>query len=61
MESMLASLVKQGVKQVWLEVKIGNEEGVRLYARLGFAHESVVVRYYSDGSDALRMRKVLVS
>lgn len=61
MEFLLASLVKQGVKRVWLEVKVGNEEGTRLYSKLGFSRESVIPSYYSDGSDAIRMSKVLES
>jgi ribosomal protein S18 acetylase RimI-like enzyme len=61
MEALSKRLMAQGIEELWLEVKSGNEEAVGLYTKLGFIIVSVLPEYYSDGSDALRMRKSLVA
>jgi ribosomal protein S18 acetylase RimI-like enzyme len=57
MESLFESLIAQGVGELWLEVRLENKEAIGLYGGLGFREVSVIPNYYSDGSDALRMRK----
>lgn len=61
MDTLLGQLFEQGVEELWLEVKTGNKEAIGLYTKLGFVKVSVVPGYYSDGSGALRMRKLLAA
>lgn len=49
-------LEAQGLNELWLEVKQGNIEAIKLYEKLGFARVMILENYYSDGSPALRMR-----
>jgi ribosomal-protein-alanine acetyltransferase len=52
-------LAAKGVDELWLEVKQGNKDAVRLYEKFGFAKVMILENYYSDGSPALRMRMSL--
>jgi ribosomal-protein-alanine N-acetyltransferase len=45
----------QGVAEVKLEVREGNETARRLYESFGFDHRRTVPRYYDDGENALVM------
>jgi ribosomal protein S18 acetylase RimI-like enzyme len=47
------------IDEFLLEVNPKNMEAIALYAKLGFEKTAVLERYYSDGSDAVRMRLVL--
>ncbi|NOY52228.1 MAG: ribosomal protein S18-alanine N-acetyltransferase [Deltaproteobacteria bacterium] len=50
----------EGVKQLFLEVRKGNEPAIRLYEKMNFSTVSVRKGYYSDTSeDALVMRMPL--
>jgi ribosomal-protein-alanine N-acetyltransferase len=49
-------LMERGVVELWLEVNLKNVQAVGLYAKLGFEKIQVLKDYYSDGSDAVRMR-----
>lgn len=40
----------------FLDVRVGNEAAIALYARHGFAPHDVRARYYADGEDAVVMR-----
>jgi ribosomal protein S18 acetylase RimI-like enzyme len=55
----LAELCRYGLRQVELMVRTTSEDAARLYRSLGFTHVRRVRRYYEDGGDAFRMRKVL--
>jgi [ribosomal protein S18]-alanine N-acetyltransferase len=46
-------------KQCYLEVRVTNDAGVRLYRKLGFEVNRTVHGYYSDGEDAYVMSKKL--
>ncbi len=46
-------------KQCYLEVRVTNDAGVKLYAKLGFEVSRTVHGYYSDGEDAHVMSKKL--
>jgi len=59
METLIEYLIDRGVEEIWLELKLENKQAIGLYTKLGFRRASVVPNYYSDGSDALRMRKLL--
>jgi len=56
LETLIKYLIGQRVKELWLEVKLSNQEAIALYTKLGFAQLSVISNYYSDGAAALRMR-----
>jgi ribosomal-protein-alanine acetyltransferase len=58
-KALFSALVDRNVHEVTLEVRTDNDAAIRLYSRLGFARESTVERYYSNGSDGLRMKKRL--
>lgn len=44
-------------REIWLEVKAGNESAIQLYRCLGFEQVGTRPRYYSDGSSALLFTK----
>jgi len=46
-------------KQCYLEVRVTNDAGVKLYTKLGFEVSRTVHGYYSDGEDAYVMSKKL--
>ena len=46
-------------KQCYLEVRVTNEAGIKLYKKLGFEISRTVNGYYSDGEDAYVMTKKL--
>jgi ribosomal-protein-alanine N-acetyltransferase len=46
-------------KQCYLEVRVANDAGVRLYKKLSFEVTRTVHGYYSDGEDAYVMSKKL--
>ena len=52
-------LIEQKIPELWLEVNLKNVDAIRLYSKLGFEKMGVERRYYSDGSDAIRMRLMI--
>jgi len=56
---LIEYLEARRVDELWLEVKQGNKEAIRLYEKFGFAKVMILENYYSDGSPALRMRMSL--
>ena len=46
-------------KQCYLEVRVTNDAGARLYKKLGFEITRTIHGYYSDGEDAYVMSKKL--
>ena len=56
----LCSVAKsQGVKTVFLEVRVSNSPAISLYLKNGFAGKYARLRYYPDGEDCLVMAKEL--
>jgi ribosomal-protein-alanine N-acetyltransferase len=49
----------KGCKEVLLEVRVSNQVAQALYRRFGFSEIGIRKAYYSDGEDALVMRKSL--
>jgi len=49
----------KGCQEVLLEVRLSNTKAQELYRQFGFKLERVRKRYYSDGEDALVMKKDL--
>jgi ribosomal-protein-alanine N-acetyltransferase len=50
---------KGGCKEVFLEVRVTNEQAVRLYAKLGFQVTGTMQSYYKDGESAYMMAQQL--
>lgn len=59
LKELLAASNQRGLQEVSLEVRTDNVPAIRLYRRFGFADVGVTPNYYSDGSAALRMRKIV--
>lgn len=55
----LAAARSRGAGAMFLEVAAGNAPALALYAREGFAEVGRRRRYYSDGADALVLRRCL--
>jgi [ribosomal protein S18]-alanine N-acetyltransferase len=52
--ALAAALRDMGARELWLEVRAGNQAGRAFYRRLGFDEVGVRKRYYSDtGEDAV--------
>ncbi|MGQ9718677.1 MAG: ribosomal protein S18-alanine N-acetyltransferase [Nitrososphaerales archaeon] len=45
------------VKEVELQVRVGNREAINFYRRFGFREKCLIYNYYPDGEDALVMLK----
>ena len=50
---------KEGMKRVFLEVRVSNSAALALYLKCGFCGKFVRPRYYGDGEDAVIMAKDL--
>jgi len=50
---------KAGCKEVFLEVRVTNDEAVRLYKKLGFQVTGTMQGYYKDGESAYLMAQQL--
>lgn len=59
LDRLVEHLKERSVEEMWLEVSVNNEEAVALYCKWGFEKQTTFPDYYSDGSDALRMRILL--
>jgi ribosomal protein S18 acetylase RimI-like enzyme len=51
---------RRGCEQIHLEVRPTNHTAIRLYQKRRYEIERRVVRFYEDGTDALRLAKPLV-
>lgn len=59
LETLIATLRKTRIHEVGLEVRSDNKAAIQLYAQFKFNEERTIPQYYSDGSSALLMRKVI--
>ena len=59
LEAMVEKVRARGARAIHLEVRSSNQAAIALYASLGFAAAGTRRRYYSDGEDALLMRRAL--
>ena len=50
-----AEAEKLGIKELTLEVRVGNTAAISLYESLGFKNEGIRKNYYEDGEDAVIM------
>ena len=49
----------RGCQEVYLEVRVTNEEAIRVYEKLNFVKVRTIEYYYSDGEDAYVMARKL--
>ena len=59
LRGVLAAARARGAAAMFLEVAAGNAPALALYAREGFAEVGRRRRYYSDGADALVLKREL--
>ena len=59
LNELTAALRQRSMREIRLEVRPDNQGAIELYVQFGFREESVIPQYYSDGSPALLMRKVI--
>ncbi|GBE54059.1 MAG TPA: ribosomal-protein-alanine N-acetyltransferase [Euryarchaeota archaeon] len=57
METVEKILLRKGVREIWLEVRVSNKEAIGFYTRLGYSLAGVQEYYYADGEDALILKK----
>ncbi|WP_456475524.1 ribosomal protein S18-alanine N-acetyltransferase [Candidatus Pyrohabitans sp.] len=53
-------LKKNGVVEIWLEVRISNTRAIKFYKKLGYVEKGIIRRYYTDGEDALLLKKYML-
>ncbi len=56
---VLNSIMNQGCHEVLLEVRVSNFPAQNLYCSLGFTSIGIRKKYYSDGEDAIIMKKII--
>ncbi len=60
MDKLVQAGAEEGVRKVWLEVRLSNEAARTLYSRMGFSEVGRRWRYYTDtGEDAVIMALTL--
>lgn len=59
LDDLLDEAIRRGAKKAFLEVRVSNAPAMLLYLRHGFQGLYVRPRYYSDGEDAVVMKKEL--
>lgn len=59
LEALEAAASQRGCQNLRLEVQTGNTAAIRFYRRHGYTDDGLRPGYYDDGSDALRLRKIL--
>ena len=59
LEALFDEAKRRGVKRVFLEVRVSNANAQMLYLKCGFTGLYCRTRYYSDGEDAIVMKKEL--
>ncbi len=58
-KAAMEGMVYYKAKQIYLEVRVTNEPGIKLYKNLGLEITRTISGYYSDGEDAYVMTKKL--
>jgi ribosomal-protein-alanine N-acetyltransferase len=57
LSAVTEALLKEGVKQIHLEVRKGNGGAISFYQRMGYQISSEVGHYYADGEGAWVLRR----
>lgn len=58
MNAVTERLREFGMKDIYLEVRISNTAAVKFYKKLGFEERGIIRSYYSDGEDAVILKKI---
>ncbi len=56
LSALTHELKEQGLQEIHLEVRKGNQEAILFYEQMGFRRFSEIKRYYADGEDACVLR-----
>lgn len=59
LDDLMEEAKRRGAKKIFLEVRVSNASAMLLYLKAGFVGIYVRSRYYSDGEDAVVMKKEL--
>lgn len=59
MKSVLEEMIRNSIDESYLEVRINNENAIRLYKKLGYKIVRELPHYYLDGTTGLLMVKKL--
>jgi len=59
LKELIATSQQMRIHEIRLEVRPDNTVAIQLYSQLGFGEKNLIPQYYSDGSSALLMRKVI--
>ena len=59
MDDLMEEAKRRGVKRIFLEVRVSNSAALATYLKYGFKGVYARTRYYSDGEDAIVMKKEL--
>lgn len=59
LEDLIAEAKRRGASKMFLEVRVSNASAMLLYLKAGFVGLYVRSHYYSDGEDAVVMKKEL--
>lgn len=57
MEESFSYISREGLDSIFLEVSTRNKAALRLYIKLGFEELNTIRGYYSNGDDAVAMRR----
>lgn len=58
-DALISDAKARGAQKAFLEVRVSNNDALRLYLRCGFTGVYARTRYYSDGEDCLVMSREL--
>jgi len=59
LQTAIEQMKNRGCHEVYLEVRVTNEEAIKLYEKLNFVKVRKIEYYYSDGEDAYVMARKL--
>ena len=60
MEYALEKLKNHSIESVELEVRVTNFAGIKFWNSLGFSSLRFIDKFYSNGQNAIKMRKILI-
>lgn len=55
MQEAMSGMVSRKIDEIYLEVRVSNEQAVKLYENLGMSIKTKIRGYYRDGEDAYLM------
>lgn len=59
-ETVVNRFKNLNIKEIWLEVRVSNSGAVEFYKKLGFRESGAIPYYYSDGEEAIILKKYLM-